>query len=69
MKIRNSTPIVVQDVDWSDVLASISDKDLDLLISANTKMGNKEAVLTRQELEAFVRWQPHLDSVSIGSQS
>lgn len=50
-----------QPINWEVLLASISDTDLDLLISVNTKMQRDEAVLTSRELEAYMRWQPQLD--------
>ena len=46
---------------WDNLLASISDNDLDLLISAGKKMNQGEAILTSPELEACLRWHPQLD--------
>ena len=62
MKNINQPFLSQPPVNLSALLASISDTDLDLLISANSKMQRGETVLTRRELDACIRWQPHLDS-------
>ena len=50
-------------IDLSQLIASISDEDLNLLISAGGKMQQGETVLTSQELDACVRWYPQLGIV------
>jgi hypothetical protein len=62
--ITTLSPAIKQSsTNWEILLASISDTDLDLLISANAKMQRGETVLTPRELEAYLRWQPHLDTL------
>lgn len=48
---------------WPDLLASIPDNDLDLLISAGKKMQQGEAILNARELEACLRWYPQIDFI------
>ena len=50
-----------QHFSWDKFLASIPDTDLDLLISAGEKMQHGEAILNPRELDACLRWYPHLD--------
>lgn len=52
-------------VNWSQLLASIPDADLDLLISVGEKMQRREAVLTPDELEVCLRWHPQIDLFSV----
>ncbi|MDX1521537.1 MAG: hypothetical protein R3264_07910 [Anaerolineae bacterium] len=49
---------------WQTLLESISDSDLDLLISANSKMARRETILSPQEMEAYLRWHAQFDRIS-----
>ncbi len=62
MDVLNSpSPYRAKQISWEDLLASIPDTDLDLLISASEKMQQQEAVLNTNELEACLRWYPQID--------
>ena len=47
---------------WAEILSTISNDDLDLLISASTKMQQDNPSLTPSERKVYQRWSAQLDT-------